>query len=492
MITACIASKDLPSLLSRQDSQVLPINQDSVLVKGILPLTEEHPEQSGVYPLADGKDAFIARLALVDAAHDSLDLQYYIWHDDISGHLLFQHIYQAAQRGVRVRLLLDDNNGAGKDDLLMQLNAHKNIEVRLFNPFMQRKLRYLGFLTDFSRLNRRMHNKSLTVDGVTSIIGGRNIGDEYFNAGNGVVFADMDVAVIGAIVPEIAQDFDRYWNSQSSYPIDLIVNKPVDKPFPVQHELDGETQDYVQRLQKSDFAQKIAHQDISFIWADSTFVSDNPAKGLAQSKDTENVLAELVPIMQAAKKHLVIVSPYFVPTDKGCDLLESIAGRGVDVSVLTNSYAANDVGLVHSGYTKYRERLLKAGIKLYELKPEVTVRQKNDTFRKSGGASLHAKTFEIDDQQLFVGSFNMDPRSAQLNTELGAIFTVPELAQKMTQNLAAHSESVYKVSLTPAGHLQWSTVEAGQVIRFDTEPHTNLFKRTLLKIYGFLPIEWLL
>src|SRR5699024_11012228 len=367
------------------------------------------------YALADGQEALLARLALVDAATTSIDIQYYIWHEDLTGSLMFQRLLQAADRGVKVRLLLDDNNTTGKDAILSTLDAHPNIEVRLFNPFLQRTFRALGFLTDFFRLNRRMHNKSLTVDGIISIVGGRNIGDEYFDAGSGVAFADLDVAVVGNVVPTISTDFNRYWRSRSAYPLSLIVPPAAVAKTPPLEQNDATAKAYLAALAASPFTERFITAQVNWQWVNAYLLSDDPSKGLGRAPAETSVMASISPMMEATQQQLTIVSPYFVPTQQGKKLLQRVASKGANVAVLTNSFMATDVAPVHAGYIKYRKPLLREGVALYELKPSATVSEQRESVLKSSGASLHAKTFTIDNHWMFVGSFNMDPRSARLN-----------------------------------------------------------------------------
>lgn len=440
-----------------------------------------------------GRDAFLARLALTESAQNTLDVQYYIWHDDISGRLLLQSLYKAAERGVRVRLLLDDNNTGGMDELLAAVNAHKNIEVRLFNPFMQRGFRPVAYLSDFSRLNRRMHNKSLTADGMVTVVGGRNVGDEYFGAGTGVMFADLDVAAVGKAAQDVEQDFDRYWASDSAYPAEAIISaEPA--AFDTAPSADAETQNYLRALAQSEFAQQLQAGKLSMEWSKATLVSDDPAKGLGKALPGNTVLAHIGPVMGAVEKELLIVSPYFVPTQKGADLLGGIAQNGKNVTVLTNALSATDVAPVHAGYAKYRKDLLRAGVRLFELKPDATVTaETHGGLTGSSGASLHAKTFAVDGKTLFVGSFNMDPRSAELNTELGFLIDSPALASQLSDGLKQHQANhTYTVALTPKGDLQWQTQQNGHATAFDIEPESGLFKRLAVWFCGLLPIEWLL
>ncbi|PAT41468.1 hypothetical protein CK623_00560 [Vandammella animalimorsus] len=492
LLLAWASHQPLPDNRQRSVSQRLPVNPEGRLARHLLAQVEAHPGLSGIYALRDGRDAFLARLALAQSAQYSLDVQYYIWHDDISGRLLLQSLYQAAERGVRVRLLLDDNNTGGMDGLLAAANAHPNIEVRLFNPFMQRGMRPLGYLSDFFRLNRRMHNKSFSADGVVTIVGGRNVGDEYFGAGNGVMFADLDVAAVGPVVQAVEQDFDRYWASESSYPAENIISA-APLALDAAPSQDAGTQGYLKALAQSAFAQQLEAGTLPLEWAQATLVSDDPAKGLGKALPGNTVLAAIGPVMATAKEELLIVSPYFVPTRQGADWLASIAARGLKVQVLTNSLSATDVAPVHAGYAKYRKRLLEAGIALLELKPDATVMtDHHGGITGSSGASLHAKTFAVDRRLLFVGSFNMDPRSAALNTEMGLLLESPALAQQLASGLAQHaSDHAYAVSLKD-GQLHWQTLQAGVTRDHGQEPGSSAFKRFAVWFCSLLPIEWLL
>lgn len=488
-----ISHKNLPDNSQRSLSQYLPVNPQGLLAKHLLPQIAKNPELTGVYSLNDSHEAFLARFALVETAQYSLDVQYYIWHNDISGHLLMQSLYRAAERGVRVRLLLDDNNTGGMDSLLASVNHHPNIEVRLFNPFMQRNFRPLGYLSDFFRLNRRMHNKSLTADSLATIVGGRNIGDEYFGAGSGVLFADLDVMAVGNVVQQVEQDFDRYWASESSYPLENIIQQQNNTNFDATPSQDIETQNYLKALAQSSFAVKLREGGLPLIWSKAQLVSDDPAKGLGKALSDNTVLAHISPVMASAKQELVIVSPYFVPTQQGTDLLINEA-KNKQVTILTNSLAATDVAPVHAGYAKYRKDLLQGGIQLFELKPNATVHMTtNGILLGNSGASLHAKTFTVDNRYLFVGSFNMDPRSVALNTEMGIILDNPQLASMLSTGLKQHqAEHTYDVSLNNQGDLHWQTQEQGQSISFDTEPQSNIISRLVVSICALLPIEWLL
>ncbi|PNK60703.1 phospholipase D family protein [Psychrobacter sp. FDAARGOS_221] len=493
-LLAIISHQSLPDNQQRTISTSLPFNPQSALAQQLLPDIEAHPQQSGLYLLDDSHEAFLARLALASSAEDTLDVQYYIWHDDTTGHLLMQSLYQAAERGVRVRLLLDDNNTGGMDALLASVNAHPNIEVRLFNPFMQRRLRPLGYLSDFFRLNRRMHNKSFTADGLVTIAGGRNVGDEYFGFGSGVMFADLDMAAVGPAAQQVEQDFDRYWASDSSYPAENIISINNPEPFDTQPATDEETQQFLTELIHSKFVTQLKSGELPLIWTNTELISDDPAKGLSKPKQSDSVLAHIAPLMTQTKEELLVISPYFVPTQKGTQLFADLADQGKQVGILTNSLAATDVIPVHAGYAKYRKPLLNAGIELYELKPMATISTKDHGgIIKSSGASLHAKTFIIDSNTLFVGSFNMDPRSAALNTEMGFVFDSPEIANYLVDNMKQKQmQYSYAVTKTAEGKLYWQTEEDGDIIEFNNEPHSSWLSRFGVWVCSLLPIEWLL
>lgn len=487
-LTALITHQSLPT--HRTDG--LPMS--AVATDGIFApeLLAGHENQTGIYPLADGKDAFVARIALIEGAKHTLDVRYYILHDDVTGRLLLQYLYKAAERGVVVRLLLDDNNSKGMDKLLSSINAHPNIHIRLFNPFMQRDKRFLGYLSDFFRLNRRMHNKSLTADGMATIVGGRNIGDEYFDAGEGVMFADLDVLAVGEVVPAVNADFQAYWQSASAYALTDIINTDI-AAFDSKPSSDNATQDYLFALQHSQLLTQLKSGALPVFWTKATLVSDDPIKGLGKASFKQTVMHKIAPIMQHTQSELVIVSPYFVPSKQGTRLFSDIATSGKSVTILTNALSATDVAPVHAGYAKYRKELLNAGVQLYELKPNATVHTKDHGGAiKSSGASLHAKSFVVDNKTIFIGSFNMDPRSAKINTEMGLVIDSGELAKLMTDGLKANRDNTaYQVSLND-GDLMWQTQENGTTVSYDSEPNSGLIERLLVMICALLPIEWLL
>jgi putative cardiolipin synthase len=390
--------------------------------------------------------------------------------------------------------LLDDNNTGGMDPVLMALDAHPSIEVRVFNPLMHRQARVLDYLSDFSRTNRRMHNKSFTVDNQATVVGGRNVGNEYFGAGDGVMFADLDVMAFGAVVGAVSNDFDRYWSSASTYPLSSIVTDNAERTdIGTTPASDEATQSYLKALAHSDLVQRLRSGNLLLEWAATRLVSDDPAKGLGQAAPAQTLLGQLNQVMEGAKKELTIVSPYFVPTQKGTEHLAGLARSGVPVTILTNALSATDVAAVHAGYAKYRKDLLRAGVRLYELKPSATVMATgHGGLTGSSGASLHAKTFEVDGRHLFVGSFNMDPRSAALNTEMGLLIDSPELAQRLPTAVASHGTATSYAVTLDGDDLRWTTQEGGQRVTFEQEPNASWLRRASVRVLSWLPIEWML
>lgn len=499
--TMLICCKALPDLEGRSVTTALAHTADTRLAQSIAPLERAHPDKSGVFALADGRDAFAARALLARAADRSIDVQYYIWRHDMSGTLLFEELHDAADRGVRVRLLLDDNNTTGLDPILSMLDAHPNIEVRLFNPFMHRRFRALGFLTDFARLNRRMHNKSFTVDNQVTIVGGRNVGDEYFDAGQGPLFVDLDAMAIGPVVGDVSKDFDRYWASGSSYPVARILPRVDSRTIAALSseallvERDPAAAEYTEAIARLPFVRDLEASRLALEWATTHMVSDDPAKGLGRAADDVQVAQRLREIRGASTHELQLISPYFVPTTEGVDALAELATRNVDITILTNSLEATDVAAVHAGYAKRRRRLLENGIVLYEMKrsssppPALTDRG----LPGSSGSSLHAKTFSVDRSRIFIGSFNFDPRSTHLNTENGFVIESPAMSQVLADAFISDIPArAYQVRLSDAGSLQWLERRNGETLVYDEEPGTGFWRRAGVFILSLLPIEWLL
>jgi putative cardiolipin synthase len=440
-------------------------------------------------------------------AERSIDAQYYIWHDDITGAMLMRALLDAADRGVRVRLLLDDNNTKGLDGALALLDAHPNIEVRLFNPFANRANRIADYATDFSRLNRRMHNKSFTVDNQITVVGGRNIGDEYFGAADAMEFADLDVVAAGAVVSDVSRQFDAYWNAPPAYPAQSLTGaSSADAAAQVrarwaQMAAEPRAARYVQAVNETPLVRELLADRVPLEWMAARLVYDDPAKVLQPPERSEtHMLPRLIAALGEPKTELDLVSPYFVPGDDGTQALRALADRGVKVRVLTNSLSATDVGPVYAGYQKYREALLRGGnLRLFELKrtaPEgtETADKQRRGIGSSSDAGLHAKTFAADRQRIFVGSFNLDPRSARLNTEMGVVLDSAAMASRLSGLFDREiPRTQYEVRLTKDdSSVEWvEPADGGEVIH-RSSPETGLLRRAWVRFLSVLPIEWML
>lgn len=501
----------LPALDGRVASHGLTDTAGTRLA-GLARVPEAHAdkESSGIRELPSPLEAFGARVALARGAERSLDVQYYIWHQDVTGTLLLQELWNAAGRGVRVRLLLDDNGIAGLDPMLATLNSHANIEVRLFNPFAGRRFKMLGYLTDFGRLNHRMHNKSFTADASATIVGGRNVGDEYFGAADGMAFADLDVLALGRAARDVTTAFDDYWNSESAYPAESLLAAPGPESVSVMLDAFRTTEALPKSQRYIDSVTTALRQDVEgkwyneLKWVPAVLVCDDPIKTKAKGKVSESALmfTQLNQVMGGASDSMDLVSPYFVPGSKGTRTMSDVARTGIDMRIVTNSLMSSDAMVVHAGYSKRRKDLLQAGIKIYETKPDPAQPKKNKKEKKnkqmafsgSSSSSLHAKTFAIDRKRIFVGSFNLDQRSLNLNTEMGLVIDSAVLAGALSDSLdRTLADSAYEVRIQKDGSgLEWVEVtEQGEVVHRN-EPKAHLMKRIGVTLLSWLPIDWML
>jgi len=493
----------------QQNSQTTNTKTDSTdLVAAISEQNEIHPDLSGYHPIVTGANAFASRSILTSMATRNIDAQYYIWHDDQAGQLMLKDLWDAAERGVIVRLLLDDfNNSAKFDQHLLRFASHPNIAVRIINPLMYRKFQTLNFVTGLPRINRRMHNKSMTFDKQITIIGGRNIGDEYLSNDKNSQFADLDVLLIGKVVADIDNSFASYWSAPISFDIQTLAT--LDK---------GETTDFLEGLDKlradeknnskssldvyktaiedSSIDSDLINKRVPFRWTDMQFLSDDVGKLTKTVPADTNLVHQLRTLLGSPTKRLTIISSYFVPTKDGVNTLVELAEAGIDIKILTNSFDATDVTAVHSGYSQWRPSLLRAGVKIYELKSTASEEKRENKLwkaRSQSSTSLHAKTFAVDDYQVFIGSYNVDPRSANINTEMGVIINDEELAKQLHSALSDELlGQAYEVKLLENGSLQWHTVEAGEKVVYDSEPRVDISDHVWLTIMSWLPIDWLL
>jgi len=468
--------------------------------------TADHANQSGFRLLSNNSDALMSRVVLADKATKSIDLQYYIFDADPTGKLIAQRLLAAADRGVRVRLLVDDLDAGDAEHLLDALDAHPNIEVRLFNPFHTRNPSVFSkigqFIIDGPRLNRRMHNKSFVVDNTVAIVGGRNIGDAYFETGSTQHFRDLDVIAIGPVVAETSHAFDVYWNDDASYPVKAFDTTKADG-----HDVNywrDRLQKEARPLSDSEYASVLVDalpggrnidQPGQWFWGRARVVADDPQK-VDDEKDDPALLLQpkLDRMIGSANKEVIFISAYFVPGEEDTKYFIELVKRGVKVQVLTNSLAATDEPLVHAGYAKYRRELLEGGVDIYELRP--TIPNQRPSLGASAGVSLHAKCIVVDRQRIFIGSMNMDQRSKLLNTEMGVVAAAPELAQAAAEyfDRAVLPRNAYRVTLNkPHGSLQWQTIdEQGNPQTFRHEPQASIGRRLEVSLLRALPIDGLL
>jgi cardiolipin synthase C len=460
-----------------------------------------NPGRSGVRLLTDGTDAFAARVHSARGAERTLDVQTYIWRDDTTGRFIAHELMCAADRGVRVRVLLDDMDARPRDRALLALDQHAHISVRMFNPFRTRSgwLRTLAEISQRGeRLNHRMHNKAWIVDGHIAIVGGRNIGDEYFAAAGEVNFIDLDVLLLGPAVDQAGREFERYWSSELSVPITRLRKYSRRRLLPrhLRRTLrrDVEQADlpaYAERLREGYGLVELLRPPL--IWsADVRVVADDPRKALHDPQiEGSRVLESVAEEVRATACELLLVSPYFVPGLGGTAALRRLALQGAHVAVLTNSLAATDVAIVHSGYARYRTPLLEAGVKIYEMKSAPTVEDERRMRLGSSRASLHTKAAIIDGERIFVGSFNIDPRSAQLNCEMGVWIRSRRLAHVLAESFRFGADPLrsFPLSLTPRGELEWTERADGESIAYRREPHASWPRRLLASLLAQFPIE---
>jgi cardiolipin synthase C len=489
LISGCAA---LPQHVEKSLTIALP-NPAATSLGRIVAADEAGRNLSGIRLLTSGEEALGDLIALADHAERTLDIQYYIIHQDDSARILLQHVRLAADRGVRVRVLVDDLNTAGEDRRFMHLSAHANVEVRVFNPFPGGRsatwTRLLASVNDIPRINHRMHNKLFVADNALAITGGRNIGDEYFTRDQHNNFIDLDVVAAGAIVKELSASFDAFWNSKYAYPIASVAS-PVSAEAASPPLLESAVSDPNWLKGELDSGR------IHLAWVPATVLADRPAKIASESSPDEEVTIanNLVALMRSAKQELIVISPYFVPGQDGVALFAKLVDQGVHIRILTNSLASTDSPLVHNGYSRYRVALLKLGIELSEVRPKLG--QKRARFHpfRSSTASLHAKALVIDQRTVFIGSMNMDARSARTNSELGLVMRGADIARQVTSLLDDISaDGSYKLRLVDhSNRIEWSSGEPGSETTWYTDPETTRLQRFVLKLVApFAPEELL-
>ncbi len=518
LVAAC-ETRPPATAFDRPESHALASTETTPLATALAPLEKRHPDESAVRLLPTGTDALQARIALARAATKTLDMQYYIANEDNTGKLLLGAALYAADRGVRVRMLVDDLNFKDIDQIMAALNSHDKIEIRVFNPYgsAQRSFseRTQNFFTNLSHFTRRMHNKAMIADNQIAIVGGRNLGDEYFSASPTLQFRDLDVFAAGPVTQEISASFDDYWNSSLAYPLRALNKQKFDA-----RELD-KTRDDLRKhwreqadplnakpLNATPLAQQIAREEMDLVWAPTEFRVDSPSKIEHPSDDYKSPPMErLVALLKDAQSEFLILSPYFVPHDAGVKALAGLTKRRVRVAVLTNSLAATDAVAVQAGYAPYRIPMLQSGVELYEFKPiqvEGESSPRAGLFGSQSRASLHAKAYVIDRSILVIGSMNLDPRSAKLNTELALVIhskPIAEEAAKLFENgispkvswqvqlaSAAVTEELRRTGAPQSG-LVWITEENGSLVTYNFDPEAGLYRNAMTGLFMMLPVD---
>ncbi|WP_130802402.1 phospholipase D family protein [Acinetobacter ihumii] len=477
------------------------------IAKVVQPLRQQNPELTGYHLLYDPLEALTARLRLIDKAEKSLDLQYYIWDNDRVGALALHAIIRAADRGVKVRLLIDDNNAKKMEGVLLALSQHKNIDVKLFNPYRFRQYRAIDMVLDLKRINRRMHNKSFIADDQIALIGGRNMTNQYYSSSDNYQFSDVDVMLVGSAVDDIVDSFDDYWNDKYAYSVINIVNPnthylrypELKRQLDEHYEL-ANVQNYLNLAARSHAFDQWFNGSIQFDWVQAKVVKDSPDKIRAKAKKEQHLNFQLIKNLEKPEENIDLVSAYFVPEKEGAQHLSQLAQNGVQVRVLTNSYKANDVPVVHAFYGKYRQQLLENGVQLYEFLPSIDDEPDKNTEELSKKAeislkglsrsSLHAKLMTLDQKQVFIGSFNFDPRSAYLNTEIGVILNSPTLAKSIHQTMDQQlTHYAYKLVLDANHKINWYRQTPTSTKIYKKEPRMKWWQRIGIKMVSWLPIE---
>ncbi len=502
-------------------STALSRPEETRLGAQVAALAEGHPGRSAVRVLDANIEAFQARAQLADAAQKTLDVQSYIILGDTTGRLLAQRLLNAADRGVRVRILADDINLVFRDSWITRLDAHTNIELRVFNPFLGARTSWLLILRDLAeagRLTRRMHNKLFVADNAAAIMGGRNIGDEYYAARTDLNFEDLDVLVAGPVVRELSRSFDEYWNSEWAYPVgewksereranDMLKVRRGAQLGPVT----PSQRLFSEVLTQADPPERLLQGPGRLDWAQTRVFYDRPAKveGGTGADSGIRVIPEVWSRVDEVQNELIVISPYFVPGREGMALFRKLRQRGVRVRILTNSLGSTDTALAQPGYERYRRALLQAGVEIHELRPSAMSRALDRRwFRRHATrpqSSLHAKAYVFDRKTVFVGSMNLDNRARYLNTELGLMIDSPEVAGRIAAlfDESALSQHSYRMALEPFRVLPspkhvgepvqewpvWITEEKGRTVRYEHEPHVSLGRRLGTGFLALLPLE---
>ncbi len=494
------ASRQRDKIIIKIASSALPLEDDATpLDRHWTDISRGRDRLSALSLIQSNLGAFAARVGTARAAGRSLDLMYYMWNADLTGQLMMREVIAAADRGVRVRLLLDDLGVSISDRAFQAIDSHPNIELRLFNPTKAREnvfRRGLEMVLRFRSVNRRMHNKAWIADGRTLIVGGRNIGDAYFDAAEQANFRDFDIIAHGACVAQAEEIFDDYWNSAVAVPVRSLLARRPSKLAKLRRRMDvlasgNAARPYLAQVESQHHSGNFLLSD-TLHWVETvTVVADPPEKAAGKRRSGHNYLMEtLLPVMEETNDRLKITSPYFIPGQKGLETLSRLSADGVSVSVLTNSLVATDVAAVHAGYSRYRRPLLLNGIKIHELR-SLADQHKSFSLRGSGQASLHTKAFTRDGDTGFIGSLNFDPRSMSLNTEMGVLFSSAGLVKEMDDIFKEETsrEMSFELALNERRNLTWTGLVRGEPRHYRREPYATFSRRALVSIMGILPLE---
>lgn len=496
LVAALFGCGTAPKEVEKQATYAATRTGDTYLGRRVSALGDPGDGRSGFHIIDNGIEALGARLILSDRAERTIDAQYYLVQSDPVGQLFAARLLAAADRGVSVRLLIDDIGASGYDPMTAALASHPSIDIRLFNPFRRGAGRIVGSLFELNRINRRMHNKSMTFDNQVTIVGGRNIGAEYFAARQDSNYDDVDLIGIGPVARDVSRSFDEYWNSPYAIPASAVVKgRDGDLPLDAARDRLGElvevarTTEYGAAL-TSDIRKAIESGGLSIVWAPWRVVADPPEKAAGEIEGLETLVSVLRPLVRSTRRELIVSSAYFVPGPGGTELLGGLARGGASVRILTNSLDSNDVEPVHGHYSRYRKALLESGVELWELRPDKEMSDRDWAGLGHSLSGLHTKAFIVDRRHLFIGSFNWDPRSVNINTEMGILVDSPLLAREAALALNEKlPRAAYRLRLDGDGEIEWlEGQDDGTWIAYGREPSGSIWRKLRTGIYGALPI----
>ena len=503
MLLAC--SQNNIELKNYTKEKTIKPYKNSPILKKIHKTDKKISNKSAFYPLSLPTDAFASRVFLIDNAKKTIDIQYYIYENDTIGKIFSAHLILASKRGVKVRILLDDLSTAGKDKNLIELASLKNIELKLFNPnILRSSFRNMALLLNINSLGKRMHNKAVIADGVSAIVGGRNIGDVYFASNSGTIFLDYDILAIGSVLPKLNREFSTYWNSKESISYKKILNKNSNDTHILSTEVLTSAINKFNKtpigkaIKNSKFNRQIVKDNLLLTVADETnLYYDHPSKVSSdENNNTLHISSQLGKNIEDIKSDVIIISPYFIPSKEMINALKRVRKKGVKVVVVTNSLSSTDVMPVYAGYQGYIKSLVSMGVELYELKSDSFKKLlKKKKIKNIPSISLHTKMTIVDDDKIVIGSANMDPRSNKLNTEIVMVIKSKKIVKQQREELSKiiNLKNFYKLSWAkhPSNNygIVWTTIEQNQKKLYYKVPNTSIFKKLTTDIISLLPIK---